>query len=62
MNLSAQLNRLIEDDASHERLGAWLSANAVTVSEALEGMVAIPIVDMIDMPRFIEQRRKNADQ
>jgi hypothetical protein len=27
-----------------------------------EGMVAIPIVDMIDMPRFIEQRRKNADQ
>lgn len=62
MNLSAQLNRLIEDDASHERLGAWLAANAVTVAEALEGMVAIPIVDMIDMPRFIEQRRKNADQ
>jgi hypothetical protein len=61
MNLSAQLNRLIEDDASHERLGAWLSANAVTVSKH-EGMVAIPIVDMIDMPRFIEQRRKNADQ
>ena len=56
MNLAAQLNRMIEDGASHERLGAWLAAHAVTVAEALEGMVAIPFVDLADLPRYIEVR------
>ncbi|MBN9143773.1 MULTISPECIES: hypothetical protein [unclassified Novosphingobium] len=56
MELAAQLNKLIEDGADRERLGAWLEANAVTVAEALEGMVAIPIIDLDDMPRFIAAR------
>lgn len=56
MELAAQLNKLIEDGADRERLGAWLETHAVTVSEALEGMVAIPIIDLNDMARFIAAR------
>lgn len=56
MELAAQLNKLIEDGADRQRLGAWLEAHAVTVSEALEGMVAIPIIDLNDMARLIAAR------
>lgn len=56
MELAAQLNRLIEDGANRERLGAWLEANAVTVAEALEGMVAVPFIELRDFPRLVASR------
>lgn len=52
MNLAAQLNRMIEDGASHERLGAWLEANATIVAESLEGMVAVPFIELQDFHRL----------
>lgn len=56
MDLAAQLNRMIEDGADRERLGAWLETHAVTVAEALEGMVAVPFVELRDFPRLVASR------
>lgn len=53
MDLAAQLNRMIEDGASRERLGAWLETHSQIVAEALEGLVAIPFIDLNDLPRYI---------
>lgn len=60
MELAAQLNKLIEDGADRERLGAWLEANAVTVAEALEGMVAVPFIELHNFPRLVAERRDKA--
>lgn len=60
MDLAAQLNRMIEDGADRERLGAWLEAHAVTVAEALEGMVAVPFIELDDFPRLATLPGKSA--